>query len=85
MVRPSLLMDTITILYHQSVYDIPIYAHASSFDEKQSNQVTPEQLSKIWRIGIKTDQLNLKDTTHQCIRTTVLLVKRFKKDKAQLW
>ena len=55
MVGLSLLMDTTPVLYQKSVDDITIYASVSSVYVKQSNKVTPELLSKMWRIGIKTD------------------------------
>ena len=44
----------------------------------------PEDLSKMWNIGLATASRTLKATTHKCIRTTGLLTKRFRTDKSQL-
>ena len=38
----------------------------------------------MWRIGLNTAKRTLETTTHHCIRSTDLLFKRFKTDKAQL-
>ena len=46
--------------------------------------MTPEELSRKWGIGLSTAVRTLKATTHKCIRTTGLLTKRFRTDKAQL-
>ena len=51
---------------------------------KTSNSLTPENLSKLWGIGLKTAKRTIDATTHQCIRSTGLLSKRFKTDKSQL-
>lgn len=56
--------------------------YATTFTSKSS--ITPEELSKKWFIGLKTAERTLKATTYKCIRTTGLLSKRFKTDKAQL-
>ena len=49
-----------------------------------SSSLSPQELSKLWRIGLKTASDTLKATTHQCIRTTGVLAKRFKTDRSQL-
>jgi hypothetical protein len=46
--------------------------------------LSPEDLSKMWNIGLSTAARTLKASTHKCIRTTGLLTKRFRTDKAQL-
>ena len=46
--------------------------------------LTPEQLSKMWKIGLKTASRTLQATTHKCIRSTGLMSRRFKTDKSQL-
>ena len=51
---------------------------------KTSTSLTPESLSKLWGIGLKTAKRTIEATTHQCIRSTGLLSKRFKTDKSQL-
>ena len=56
----------------------------NAIHSKHSTTITPEELSKLWCIGLQTAKNTLKSTTHQAIRTTGLLAKRFKTDKAQL-
>ena len=46
--------------------------------------LSPENLSQMWNIGLATASRTLKATTHKRIRTTGLLTKRFRTDKAQL-
>ena len=46
--------------------------------------ITPEKLSSMWNIGLTTASRTLAATTHKCMRTTGLLARRFKTDKAQL-
>ena len=56
--------------------------YATSFKSKTS--ISPEKLSKMWHIGLCTAERTLKATTYKCTRTTGLLAKRYKTDKAQL-
>lgn len=56
--------------------------YATSFSPKSA--ITPEKLSKLWFIGLKTAERTLKATTYKCTRTTGLLSKRFKTDKSHL-
>ena len=51
---------------------------------QQVNSLTPETLSMMWQIGLKTAKSTINATTHKCIRSTGLLSKRFKTDKSQL-
>ena len=60
------------------------YATVMAINFKKKKSITPEQLSKLWHIGIKTAERTLKATTYKIIRTTGLLTKRFRTDKAQL-
>ena len=60
------------------------YSTLSAIKSVSKNTITPEALSKLWGIGLKTASRTLKSTTHKCIRSTGLLSKRFKTDKAQL-
>ena len=50
----------------------------------RKDHITPEYLSKRWKIGLELASRTLKATTHQFIRTTGALTKRFKTDRAQL-
>ena len=51
---------------------------------QNKNALSPELLSKKWHIGLKTAARTLLATTHKITRTTGLLAKRFKTDRAQL-
>lgn len=55
--------------------------HLSS---KKKYRVTPEELNRLWGVGLKTCERTLKATTHLAMRTTGALTKRFRTDKAQL-
>ena len=46
--------------------------------------LTPQQLSKLWKIGLKTAKRTLSATGHQCLRTTGTLTRRFRTDKAHM-
>ena len=50
----------------------------------KAKSLTPEKLSKLWKIGISTATRTIQSTTQKATRTTGLLSKRFKTDKAQL-
>ena len=54
----------------------------AAIHSKSSSSLSPEKLSKLWHIGLKTAENTIKATTHQCVCTTGLLTKRFKTDKA---
>ena len=58
------------------------FIYATSLHQKVA--ITPEELSAKWHIGLKTAERTLKATTYKCTRTTGLMSKRFKTDKAQL-
>ena len=53
-----------------------------AFNSQQVNSLTPETLSMMWQIGLKTAKNTINATTHKCIRSTGLLSKRFKTDKS---
>ena len=59
-------------------------ANIGSLKSKQSPSITAAELSQKLHIGLQTAARTLKATTHQCIRSTGLLSRRFKTDKAQL-
>ena len=80
---------------HSVVSTLPILSPRQSQEEKWQSQlaaitsarsdlITPEELSKKWHIGLDVAARTLKATTHQFIRTTGALTKRFRTDKAQL-
>ncbi len=60
------------------------YATIGKMATRSKNSLSPENLSRLWKIGIKTAERTLKATTHQCIRTTGALTRRFRTDHAHL-
>ena len=51
---------------------------------REHNSLSPERLSAIWLIGLKTAKNTIHATTHKCICSTGMLSRRFKTDKSQL-
>ena len=51
---------------------------------RRKDKVTPEDLSELLGIGLKTAKRTLAATTHQCIRTVGNLTRRFRTDKAHM-
>ena len=64
--------------FHRSSTESKSFATINALNSKKEDSLTPEELSRRWGIGLR------KATTHKCIRTTGLLTKRFRTDKAQL-
>ena len=60
------------------------HSTVSKMATNRSDRLSPEKLSQLWRIGIKTAERTLKASTHQCIRTTGVLTRRFRTDKAHM-
>ena len=60
------------------------YYSISPLATKSKASLTPEQLSRLWHIGISTASRTLKATTHKCLRSTGMLARRYKTDKSQL-
>ena len=60
------------------------YCTMSKMATNRSDRLSPEKLSQLWRIGLKTAERTLKASTHQCIRTTGVLTRRFRTDKAHM-
>ena len=73
-----------SILSMSSYVDDSINSSISAIRSKQSSSMTAVELSKHLHIGLKTAANTLKATTHQCIRSTGLLSRRFRTDKAQM-
>ena len=48
------------------------------------DRISPEELSRMWHIGLRTATHTLEASTHQCIRTTGTLTRRFRTDKAHM-
>ena len=51
---------------------------------RKKDMMTPESLSKLWGIGLKTATRTLSATSHQCIRELGTLTRRFRTDKAHM-
>ncbi len=51
---------------------------------RRKDQLSPESLARLWQCGLKTAERTLKATTHQCLRTTGVLTRRFRTDKAHM-
>ena len=64
--------------------DTDEFSSVAAINSSKSDTMTPEELSRRLCIGLKTAARTLKATSHQYIRTTGLLSKRFRTDKAQL-
>ena len=64
--------------------DTDEFSSVAAINTSKSDAMTPEELSCRLCIGLKTAARTLKATSHQYIRTTGLLSKRFRTDKAQL-
>ena len=62
----------------------PDFRIVKAVSAKQKNMLSPEELSKLWRIGLKAARRTLKATSHKCICTAGNLTRRFKTDKAHL-
>ena len=60
------------------------YCSVTALNSSRSDSISPEELSRRLCIGLKTAARTLKATSHQYIRTTGLLSKRFRTDKSQL-
>ena len=66
-----------------SDFDIT-YSSINKIESRRKSILSPEELSKRLNIGLPTAKRTLLATTHQCIRSTGLLARRFKTDRSQL-
>ena len=80
-----------TIIFHKSTNtakkkrdDEDMYCTVGAVKAKYLSLLISEKLSRMWGISLKTVIKTLDATTHQCIRSTGLLAKRFKTDKEKL-
>ena len=64
--------------------DSEVYSTVHALKSNKISSISPEELSKGWQIGLATALRTLKATTHEHIRSTGLLSKRFKTDRSQL-
>ena len=62
----------------------PDFRSIEAVAAKRRNMLSPEDLSKLWRIGLKAARRTLKATTHKCIRTPGNLTRRFKTNRAYM-
>lgn len=72
-------------LMHERIDDKDTdYATIQRIATNRADRISPEYLSRLWRIGLATAVRTLDATTHQCLRTTGLLTRRFQTDKAHM-
>jgi len=60
------------------------FMYVCAIATRKKDKLQPDQLVKLWCIGIKTAKITLEAITHQCIRTVGNLTKRFRTDRAHL-
>ena len=56
----------------------------SALNSYSKHSLSPEHLSRLWKIGLRTAQRTLQATTHKCIRSTGMLSKSYRTDRSQL-
>ena len=61
-----------------------VFTTLSRVSLRESNSLSPEQLSRMWQIGLKMAKNTILTTTHKCIRSTGMLARRCKTAKTQL-
>ncbi len=60
------------------------YHSISAINTKQHNTLTPEELSRLWGIGLKNARRTLAATSHRCVKTVGELTRRFRTDKVHM-
>ena len=82
---PSLLINS-PLLHDVTPQDQEesVFSTISKVNTRRRDTITPEALAKRLNIGLATAKRTLNATSHQCLRTTGLLTKRFKTDRSQL-
>jgi hypothetical protein len=70
---------------HRELHDHNDSYHSIfAINSKQRNTLSPEELSRLWGIGLKTARRTLTATTHRCVKTVGELTRRFRTDKAHM-
>ena len=57
---------------------------ASAIATRKKDKLTPEELMRLWGIGLSTAKRTLKATTHQCLRSVETIRRRFRTDLAHM-
>ena len=74
-------VETSSVLYQ----DDDSYRSINAMNSYKSKEcISPEEMARLLKIGLRTAQRTLQATTSKFIRTTGALSRRFKTDKAQL-
>ena len=60
------------------------YRSISRVKSTSAQSLRPEELSRLWGVGLKTATRTLKATEHSCIKTIGQLTRRFRTDKAHM-
>ena len=63
----------------------PDFRSVEAVTARRKDMLSPKDLSKLWRIGVKAARRTLKATSHKCIRTPGNLTRRFKTDREHMW
>ena len=58
--------------------------YVSAIATQRKDKLTPEELARLWHIGILTARRTLQSTTHQCLCTAGNLSRRFRTDRAHM-
>lgn len=62
----------------------PDFRSVEAVTARRKDMLSPKDLSKLWRIGVKAARRTLKATSHKCIRTPGNLTRRFKTDREHM-
>ena len=68
----------------KEIYQDCTFTTVKRVTSRECDSLTPEQLSIMWQIGLKTAKNTILATTHRCIRSPGILTRRFKTDKSQV-
>jgi hypothetical protein len=60
------------------------YRSVHSIQSSAKSNLTPEELARLWGIGLKTACRTIQATTHRCVKTVGELTRRFRTDKAHM-
>ena len=66
------------------INDSEINASINKIATSRKDTLNADQLAKLWNIGLRTAKRTITATSHQCLRTTGKLTRRFRTDKAHM-
>ena len=62
----------------------PDFRSIEAVTARRKDMLSPEDLEKLWRIGLKAARRTLKATSHKCTRTPGNLTRQFKSNRAHM-